>query len=381
MTEGISASTGAAASARVVARMLSERFGAPVRVGEPVPVRDPKRPIVLVPIVEGPASVPSRVVAKWFADKPYLSPRIRLANEASALALLGALHPEDRLVPRLYAVDACEGVVVMEHLEGAVHLGDALHQHDPHEARSALLRMANALGAMHRRTAPLESQHEKLRSQWARSYRYRHEGYLALYKHILEVTGVRSYPGGVAELRAAIALLDDPAPFGALSHGDLCPDNAVFWRGEVRFLDFEGAMFRNALVDLVAVISGFTGCCSAGAVPGAVEAEIDDAYLKSFSQGRPELGDPVAYGRAKMAAMVTRTLFPWNDALLTADQRWGTCSQRQRVVARFRRFAGLSAVHGAMTSVGITLAAVADALCERWGEQPALPAFPAFREG
>lgn len=216
-----------------------------------------------------------------------LSSATYLRNEAAALEFLGRVGGGHG--PLLLAADG--DVVVMEDLGAGTSLDQVLLGDDPEAALSGLRSFATSLGRMHADTAGREDEYYAIRGDgdgdpmFDRLSLGRYRLAESWRKTRMQLRGLPT-PGlsAIADWDLVMARLASPGERLAFSNGDACPQNCrLVADGRVRFLDFDGAAFRHAALDLAALLLPFPACACWSTLPPTVGTAVVDAYRTEFA--------------------------------------------------------------------------------------------------
>lgn len=368
--------------------VLSKRFGARIRLGEPEDLGGSDRSIVLrVRVAASPFSLPRTLAVKRYVPTG-AAPRDSWVREAVSYQLFTALAVEDRMCPELFAHDSASGLLVMEDLGRAPTLADKLHGGDSRAAEAALLSWARSLGRLHATTAGREADFDALLRRLDPTTTkdpLAEDGPIAIahLPNLLEaVFGVSTPAEVVAAADATLGLLDT-GRHRAFSPSDTCPDNNLITNRGVRFLDFEGGCVRNMMFDVAALAVPFPSCWCAYALPPGMTEAMLAAWRAEVRAMWPDLTeDAVLLPRLLDAHLFWVWLSTWHhlsgtDAASLVSRHSGpTPDQGGLLVARWTGLAVTARRNGA-DAVADHAVEVAHALRERFGDQ-ALPLYPAF---
>jgi hypothetical protein len=262
----------------------------------------------------GGAAAGRTVIMKWVRTGPAetRTEPWRLRAELAALRFLS----DDlglTIAPRVIAADVSAGFLVLEDLAPRVAL-DGLIRRDGAAACLELLAVfarargelsaatAGRAGAYHARCAalgfpaPPGDREGRLAGLWDNG----REDAAAL--------GVPIAGPAASELTAALAELNEPGPFLALSQGDAESNNILVRESgpaDARLIDFESAGYAHALIDAVCLHVPGPAWISVGG-PGA--AGLADQYRRALASGVPEAQDDRRYGFALAAACASWAL-------------------------------------------------------------------------
>lgn len=335
-----------------------------------------------------PASVivKARHPARHFRSEPE-----RFHNEAVALDFFTRI--ESAAGPRLLAADHEEGILILEDLGTGPALEDLLVGHGAWRAEQGLIAFATALGRMHATTAGHAASYYHLRSRFGPvDPAFDRLSILGIdirgaFRRLQEITASRPYlPPAVdveKDVDEILRVLAEPGPFLTLSNGDTSPANCRWFDDGLRFLDFEHACFRHALLDVAALRFPFPACPCWSHVPEEILQRAEDAYKEHMGRSCPEVLDPIKYTQDLTAACAAWTIvratrlpkleeidepqpmgFSRRGQLLDTISTTVTCSQQSR---------SLPSLAGWLTDVR-------ESLRLRWPHLPLTqPFYPAFR--
>jgi hypothetical protein len=382
-----------------VERLLSARFGAPVRIARATEF--PYSQVARCALEAANGDAPPTVIVRILRDEPARSGPARLHNERAALEFLTSLG--SALAPRVIAGDAAAGLLVAEDLGTHPSLLDLLLGDDGEAARQGLLAFARGLGTLHAQTAGRASDYAEHRARLAPADP--------------DPEGLTA-PGRVAEswsrVRDAVARLGLPRPrdvdddvaevarvlaapgaYLALSSGDPSPVNCTVANGAVRFFDFEAAGFRHALIDATVLRYPYPTGGPVWRLPPAVAALVEPAYREAVAPACPDALDDAGYERGMAAASAAWTILrlarlerveagPDRDPWPLVPAGWSapipTRSRRRQLVSIVETGAASARRAGALDALAAWLDGMIDALRARWPEaMEAIPLYPAFR--
>lgn len=381
-------------------RALTAHAGVPVRLGEPDRLTAPERRTLALRcrVVAAPgAGVPETVILKrantegYHPDEPE-GAAARLLNDWAGAAFLSEVPDTVGLAPRCFGGDRAAGLVVLEDLGAGDTLANPLLGSDDAAAERALLALARTLGRLHAATIGRYDAFRALRAQLvpAGSATFVHtpgrlREQLPSIEAALARIGLALDEPVRAEIAAMLALLEEPGPFSAYTHGDPCPDNGFLAPdGMVRLIDFEMGAYRHAMIDGVYGLMQFPTCWCAGRIPDAVLARMGATYRGALASGCPAAEDGALWHQAVTNASgywVLHALSWLLDGALNEDEEWGIAWVRPRLVARLEAFARVVAERGdhlpALAGLAIQLSAT---LRRRWpAGRCELALYPAFR--
>ncbi|HEY1180018.1 MAG TPA: hypothetical protein VGF17_28000, partial [Phytomonospora sp.] len=275
--------------------------------------------------------------------------------------------------PRLHGADTA--MVVMEDLGPGLSLDRLLLGDDPVAALDGLRAFAVALGRMHADTAGRDTEYYAVRGgdpSFDRTSLARHRLSESWRKLGAALDGLPlPGPGAETDWTRALAVLADPGSGLAFSNGDACPQNCrVGTDGRVRLLDFDGAAFRHAALDLAALILPFPACPCWSTLPPEVTAAVVAAYRESFDADDLD----IAVGCA--AWVVLRAVrLPRLEATVVPHPMG--FSRRGQLLDQLAVAAGPAGAP--LPALAAWFGELEAALRERWGVREGQGWYPAFR--
>ena len=391
--------------ATIVARILSERFGGPVRLS-PAPQNvsggsEDRSRVLRWAVAVAPQGAPASVIVKGVmdfdpADAAWNRPAWRLFNDWAGGQFLSVAAAGEPLTPAFFGGDKTRGLIVLEDLgANGETLADVLLGDDAARAEGGLIALARTLGRVHAHTAGRESDFARLRNDLA-PFDVPSRTYLGLpvrdalgtlaQAFAAPPLGLAPPPGFDDEIREIAAALERPGPFFVYTHGDPCPANAYLSAdGRLRLLDWEFGAFRHALVDGVYGGVPFPTCSFLGRLPDALPGRMEAAYRTELARGVPEAGDDAVFFPAVACACAFWTLAYWPSWHLSEfwahDVQWGRTTIRQRIVHRLETLAALLDGLNRLPTVADFARAAGERLRARWADNDAwadLPLYPAF---
>ena len=312
-------------------------------------------------------------------------------NEQAALEFLTRIG--SAVGPRLLTADNEAGILVMEDLGTGPALEDLLAGRDAFRASQGLVAFSAALGQMHATTTGHATEYYQLR---------RRHGLVdpafdrisifgidieRAFRRLQEITAPRSYLPPLRDIGSDVdeilRILSEPGPYLAFSNGDTSPANCRMSDDGLRFLDFEHACFRHALLDVAAVRFPFPACPCWSRLPEEVGQTAEDAYRKEMARSCPAVLDQAGYARTLTAACAALTMVRMVrlPKLEKADtpQPMGF-SRRGQLLDTITTTVNCSQQFHSLPSLASWLASVSEALRARWPHLPSTqPLYPAFR--
>ncbi len=290
------------AVSRRVTGLLCECAGTQVRVARSEPVTEgwsaqfAAWPWVTRCTIEGDSgAVPGSVIVKVRRPEARIrSEPERLHNERAALEFLAAIG--SAAAPRLLATDDEAGILVMEDLGSGPALEDLLLGNDSSAAERGLVAFAGTLGRMHATTAGRAAEYYRLRSEF---------GPVDPAFDRISILGV-AIECAWSELQEIV--VDRPYLPSPAGDGDTCPQNCRMADGGVRFVDFEHASFRHALLDAAALRFPFPACPCWSRLPEDVGRRAEAAYRQELARTCPAVLDRASYAHGLTAACAAWTI-------------------------------------------------------------------------
>ena len=399
-------------------KLLSETFGGCIRLDDGDDLGGSKRSLVYrFKILDGPGDAPASVIVKqahstadaaYQPDSPTL-PAWTLFNDWASLQFLNQLPNVEKLAPQFYCGDRASGLFIMEDLGSGLRLDQLLQGDDAVAAESALIEFAAIHGRLHAMTIGMEDEFLRIREMLGPSKDdsdYYDYTWLAATLHdTVALLDIKLAKGADAELAALAVAMQHPGPFLAFTQGDSCPDNCLYIgsalssetsQGEhtkaqgtkmqaqtdLCLLDFEGGMFRHALVEGVYGRMHFPTCWCVYRLPKQIPSRMEAAYRAELVKGCPAASDDRLFYHAVAEACALWMLdwyheFPLSE-LLEEDRKIVTSTVRQRLLVRSDTLAQVTEEAGHMEAIGATVRAIATKLRTLWPEADALPYYPAF---
>lgn len=377
---------------------LTHTWGGPVRLANPEPL-DERDHVARFMVLEAPPGAPTSIILKGprlHKGQAYdpeaadpTAPAHGLFDDWASLQFLSQVAEAELLAPRFYAGDRALGFFLMEDLGEGHNPAEVLVGDNAAAAETFLLEIMQRLGQLHARTIGRPEEYHQLRARLG-PYQVdpgRYTRLAANFRETLAKLAVPLRPGAAAELNQVIAVLLDPGPFLAFTHGDPCPDN---WRrtadGQVRLFDFERSRFRHALLEGVYGTIHFPTCWCVGRLPAGLVAQMETTYRAELVRGCPAAAEAELFQHGVVEAcafwMLMWATNEWQGLLkiLEEDIPWGLATVRQRWLTRSDIFVQRTQTTGYMESLGATFADLAAYLRGRWPpEADGLLPYPAFR--
>lgn len=315
----------------------------------------------------------------------------RLQHERAALEFLTSIG--SAVGPRLLAADDEAGILILEDLGIGPALEDLLVGDDASVAEHGLLAFAGTLGRMHATTAGHAAEFYQLRSSFGPvDPAFDRISILGndiehSWSRLQEIVAERPYlpaPNGVgSDVDELLGILSEPGPYLAFTNGDPCPQNCRMSGDGVRFIDFEAASFRHALLDAAALRFPFPACPCWARLPEDVGRRAEDAYRKEMARVCPDVLDHTSYAHGLTAACAAWTLVRAVrlPKLENADEAHPMgFSRRGALLDTIGVTVSCAHQSHSLQSLASWLADVSDALRVRWPHiTPTQPLYPAFQ--
>lgn len=335
----------------------------------------------------GPGGDRSVVVKTRRVDGPGWGGPHHLRREIAALGLGAVLdHPA---TARLLGVDEPAGVVVASDLGSWPSLEAVLLGGDPMAAREAIVALADAAASLHAATLGVEVEHRNALAALGTDARRDRLGLwpgVDRWDDVVAATRALRFPDAAlaaADVHEVRRALEEPGPFGALTHLDLNPTNVVIAPDGAKLVDFEGSTFGHVGMDVAFLQFPFPNYSAHwAALPEAVVAAVDDAYRTALSRALPasamEAYDRMVAVGAAWALAIRVLRLP----VLAADGQSAHDSWRRRaqLVQQIEVFDRLATRADALPRLRAWFVELRDAMAERWPDatSPPPPLFPAF---
>ncbi|HEU5229404.1 MAG TPA: hypothetical protein VFU49_16420 [Ktedonobacteraceae bacterium] len=255
-------------------KLLSATFGSGIRLDAGDDLGGSNRSLVYrFHVLDRPGATPSSVIVKlahstadavYQPDSPTI-PAWTFFNDWASLQFLSQLPNDVKLAPQFYCGDRASGMFIMEDLGSGQRLDQLLLGNDPAAAESALIEYAAIHGRLHALTIGMGETFRHLREKLGpvrSDTDYYDYTWLAPTLHdTAKLLDIKLAAGADAELATLMTSMLDPGPFLTFNQGDSCPDNCLYVNSALpdeakletqpglQLLDFEGGMFRHALLE------------------------------------------------------------------------------------------------------------------------------------
>ncbi len=308
-----------------------------------------------------------------------------LINEWASLQFLGESGICSDIAPRFLCGDVEAKLIVVEDLGSLDSLVEPLLGHDRDRAEEALVMFARRLGKVHAGAFGKSAEFEHILSKLGGGFDIgaRASEFLPNLNSALDHLNTSPGPSFYDEVQEVMDSILKPGPFYTFVHGDPCPDNCLISDGNMHFIDFETAGFRNALVDGVYGRMMFPSCWCASRIPKTVVETMEITHHRELAKGCVAARDDKQYRRAIVDASAFWLLVAlvwYLPKAVDTDADWGISTMRQRISARLEAFIAVSEEYGHLSGIRRTARALSDALGKRWpSEVIGLSLYPAFR--
>ncbi|ONH32579.1 hypothetical protein [Pseudofrankia asymbiotica] len=374
------------ATRRAVEAALEPLLGVvDVTVGERLPGSDRNR--VLRVVAQGRDGRPHRLVVKTAVDAGDGA-----ARAEAALRLLTA-----RAVPgavRLVAAGSDPVLLVLDDLGPGPTLADRLLGAAPRAAETSLLAWAGALGSFHAGTTGLRDAFAEhlaaLSPLGAPSLDTSAETVgqtAAVLRRVLPRLDVDANPAAWDELGAIAADLDVSRPGrpGAMTPGDICPDNAIDTADGPVLIDFEGAEYRHVAWDAAYLRVPWPSCWCGWLLPAPLAAAALERWRAAVAPTLPVVRTApfdIDLARAAVAWVFISAGWFLEEALdgdrRPADPARHAIVPTRRALLQHRLRWAAEQTDAPLPALRHLAAVLHAATLRQWGPVP-LPLAPAFR--
>ncbi len=381
-------------AATIAERILTERFGSAVYLGEGCDLEGSERSAVWrFPLLEGPATAPASVIVKRATSEAFdpdtgNEAAWMLFNDWASLQFLGNLDLSEPLAPAFYGGERSVGLFVMEDLGEGTRLDHLLLGDDPAAAEAGLLAYAATHGRLHASTIGRREEYlpgrEALGPARSTATYYTYNWLFPTLRLMAERLGVLVQGGADEELASVAATLVNPGSFLTFVHSDAAPDNCLFFGANLRLIDFEAGRYAHALLEGVYCRMPFPTCWCVYRMPESIMRRAEAAYRAELARACPVATDDTLFYHAVTEACITwalnfHVMMRPLEKMLEQDRHLVALTDRQRFLLYVRTAAGASEEFGHLRATGTTLRAIASRLVDLWPEAIDPPYYPAFR--
>lgn len=388
------------------AQLLSQQAGVAVQLTDVACISEEERRNRLLrgAIANPPGNLPASVIIKQVVAEAYNPDQIdsedtqRFFRDWAGAEFLSNLTGDPGHGPRFYGGDRQLGFIILEDLGQNQHsLVQPLLEGNAVSAEAALITYIRRLGQMHADTLGKAAE---FRAIWhsatpalkavavTQGVAARGLSYLST---VLPELDLLVEPALLTELQGMYERVEQPGPFGAFVHADLCPDNMFFAGGEagdtvgdtVRLIDFEFARFGHALFDACYPRMLFPGCWCCNRIPQAIVVKLESVYRAELGRTCPAAADDHLYAQALVDVcgfVLLEETLPWQlPVALEGNRQWGLVTVRTRLLASLAAFIDTATEFDRLPQFRNAASQLLVTLQARWPEVEALPLYPAFR--
>lgn len=312
------------------------------------------------------AGLPNSVIVKWLRhhSQNFRTDPAQMLTERAALEFLAELNLS--IAPTLLAADDDSSLLILEDLAPRVVLFDLLRDGHPAGARG-LRAFAQAWGRLHAGTVNQTDTYYRRRARLGPVDLDRDRGYGLgdLWMGMLPdfgSFGVEVTAEVESEMRSARESLIESGPFTCFSNGDAGTNNFLVSGDDGRFIDFEFAGYRNALID--------AACLH---VPGPMWMTVSDpianglvdVYRRALSAGVTSAEDDQAFGSAMAAACLVVAMHRL-ERLPALEGRPSGHESRAQMVSTLDSASRAARQYGSFPVFSSWIQAFADVLRKLW---------------
>lgn len=312
-------------------------------------------------------------------------------NEQAALEFLQSIGSDAG--PRVLAADNKAGLLILEDLGTGPALEDVLMRGNPAAAEQALKSFARSLGRMHAAASGHADEYYRLRGRLGRVDPAQdrvsilgtdlRDSMTALKTIVASRSYLPALSDAQPDIDELVHVLLEPGAFLTFSNGDTCPANCRLSNAGTRFLDFEHAAFRHALLDVAALRFPFPACPCWSRVPDDVGRRAEDTYRTQMAPACPDVLDDVVYARGMTVACCAWTLVRAVrlPKLERADEPHPMgFSRRGQLLDAISTTIDAATQSRTLPSLAAWFASVHEVLSSRWPNvRSPQPLYPAFR--
>lgn len=378
-------------------QLLAQRMSTPVQLTDVVCISEEERRnrLLHVQVANPPTGLPASLIIKQVVAQEYNPDQIdswdtqRFFRDWAGAEFLSSLPHDPQHCPRFYGGDRQLGFIILEDLgQDQRSLVEPLLEGDAASAEVALIAYMTRLGKMHADTLGKAAEYQALRQAANPAL------VAAAVTQGLESRGVRYFcavlpqfdltiaPDLLTELQGLYDRVEQPGPFSALVHADLCPDNMLFVGDDVRLIDFEFTRFGHALLDACYPRMLFPSCWCCNRLPQALVLKLEAIYRTELSRACPAAADDQIYTQALTDVCgfsLLETLHWQLPPALEENREWGIATMRTRVLARLVAFIDTASAFDRLPRLRTVANELLTTLQTHWPEAEPLPLYPAFR--
>lgn len=344
-------------------------------------------------VQRAPVSAPQTVILKrWRTEgEEGFSPEYsanHLLNDWASMEFLSSLLGDMSPTPQIYAGDQVEGFFVTEDLADFCPLKEALWSGDSARATQVLTHYGEFLGRLHGETAGHFDDYLRIQRQFNPNYSLstdNHLNFLQTSVKDLARWGIEIPPSALDDTYEAAGKLSASGSFNTFTHGDPVFSNIIDWQGRWRFVDFEAARFRHALLEGLCPRMFFptSGLAYVLSIPEDTWRLSETAYRAALSQYLPAASDDSIYGSDLTAACAFWVLSfcqRWLERAIVGNVPPEHLNRiRQCAVTRLEIFVSTSQEFQSLPNLRNVFERLAAKLRAQWSEEDCnLPLYPAF---
>lgn len=380
-------------------QLLAQRVGSPVQLTDVTCFSEEERRnrLLRVQVENPPAGLPTSLIIKQVVAKEYDPDQVtswdtqRFFHDWAGAEFLSNLPGDPGHGPRFYGGNRELGFIILEDL-GEKHqsLVEPLLEGDAASAEAALLRYITRLGRMHADTVGRAAEFQALLRAANPALvatpvgHAEHSLGISHFTEILTSFGVAVEADLLAELQALYKRIEQPGPFSAFIHRDLCPDNLFFIGEDVRLFDFEGGSFGHALIDASYARIPFPSCWCCNRIPQPVVVKLEAAYRAELMRGCPAAADDYLFAQG-LSDACSYSLIDWlrwweTPATPLEDYRWGLAMIRSRILVRLETLINTASEFDLLPHLRASASQLLTTLQTHWPDAEPMPFYPAFRQ-
>lgn len=379
-------------------QILSQRMGTAVDLTDVICLSEEERRnrLLRVQVENPPAGLPASLIIKQVVAKEYDPDQVnswdtqRFFRDWAGAEFLSNLPGDPGHGPRFYGGNRELGFIILEDLgEKQQSLVEPLLEGDAASAEAALLRYITRLGKMHADTVGRAAEFQALLHAAnpalvgaPAAHAERALG-IPRFIEILTSFGLAVESGLLPELQAMYARIEQPGPFSAFIHQDLCPDNMFFIGEDVRLFDFEGGSFGHALIDASYARIPFPTCWCCNRIPQAIVVKLEAAYRAQLIRGCPAAADDRLFTQG-LGDACGYSLLEWlrwweTPSTPLEDYRWGLAMIRSRILTRLETLINTASEFDLLPHLRASASQLLTTLQTHWPNAEPMPFYPAFR--
>jgi hypothetical protein len=308
-----------------------------------------------------------------------------VTNERAGLELLAELPALRNLVPRLYAADANDTMLVLADLGNGPSLGQLL-QARAGWAQEGLLESMRGLATIHTGTRGRKARYAQLQARKLpapAAHPFGHPELTAVFGEALGLVGMDQDAVPAVELRELVTRMSPPSDMECLTFYDQCPSNRIMANDRLRFIDLEQVAFGHPFLDAAYPLLGYLLCTDGLRLPDSLRRRMLAAYRTELAHGYPELVEDGRFELEITSACALKLLWHLSHLAeaLDRDRVVGhfLIMRRQRLLAVLDAFIAAAVSFGQLPHIRGVCQQLRARLASRWQDtvEP-LPLFPVF---